>query len=106
MRCGDAAIVTVADDVLLQARTKSDLQTLLVIAPTWQEERDAIWSVPKCVYIQREEGRGRVILRVEQLKEGRAESYLGMNMEATGINGMRSVDRAKKGWKEGCMLIG
>lgn len=43
VRCGEGAVVMVADDVLIQVRTQRSLQKLLYIASSWQKGKGAAW---------------------------------------------------------------
>lgn len=95
----------VADDVLVQAKTQPFPQTLLHIASNWNIEMDSRCTVPNCVYLQVEEGRVEVTLCGKPLKEGKAVSYLGITLEATGLKGTNSAERAKKGGRDFSLLI-
>lgn len=49
VRSGKGAVVVMADDVLIQASSQENLQTILNIAEEWQTARGEKWSLAKCV---------------------------------------------------------
>lgn len=90
-RRGEGAAVLVADDVLLQARSRHKLQEFPGVADWWAQRKDAEWSVSNCVYLSEGKGEGEPVrLDGQEVKRTRAETCLGMTLRAEGLSTSKS----------------
>lgn len=101
-RANERKVILVADDVLMQATTKQNLQHLLDAAKWWKKDRDVTWSLPKCSYLQLPEGQtnGTVYLDMEPVMISNAEVYLGVTLHADGLRPDRSIQRIENAGQE------
>lgn len=103
---GNGAIIMVADDVLLQAKSKRrHLQVLLYMASDWQREKGARWSISMCSYLQIHKRTEVATLSKKRLKEADSEICLRMPLGAHGLQGNNSTKRAKNEYRDLSILL-
>lgn len=98
----DGEMVLVADDVLIQAASRYELQELLNVATKWKDRLHAHWSVAKSFYVTLMNGEGNeaVYIDGQRMEVRGSETYLGMTLMANGLTDENSIRRVKKAYPE------
>ncbi|KAI0562920.1 Endonuclease-reverse transcriptase [Gracilaria domingensis] len=89
-------LIMFADDVKLQARTKTVLQNMLDMSTTWASEYKMTWGLPKCFVLQSQNGTPENFkLAGQSVQNVSSVEYLGVQLSAEGITEQRTVQRCE-----------
>ena len=98
-RHSDLRLNTFADDVILFARNRRELQLMLTECERWTAEYGMTESVQKCVIVEGRRTEGLPLSFCRQtLREASTAEYLGVEINGLRVTDGRAVERFKKAW--------
>lgn len=89
-------IIMFADDVQLRAKSRRGLQQLLDQAACWAQSMDMTWSIGKCSVIRPSGPPDESLtLNGQSLNEKTEDEYLGISLDAKGVNDTTFLKRVQ-----------